>query len=173
MNDMARYYKLPMFGTAGCSDAKVIDSQTGSESANSILISTMNGQNLIHDIGYLDSGLVVSYDHYVLANELIAQAKFIAGGITVDEGTLATGVINEVANKKSYIEADHTLEYLRDEFYFPNLAERDNYSNWEKKGKPRQEQVIDQKVRHILKTHQPPQLSPAVLKEMEKVTSAL
>ena len=173
MTDMAHYYKLPMFGTAGCSDSKMIDSQTGSESGMSILISTLNGQNLIHDIGYLDSGLLTSYDHFVLANELIAQAKFIAKGINVNDDTLAVAEIDKVANRTNYIESDFTYQFFREEFYFPKLAERNNFVNWEEKGKLSQDKIISQKVDHILETYTPDPLPRGVVKEMEKVLEGI
>ena len=173
MTDMAHYYNLPMFGTAGCSDSKTIDSQVGSESGMSILISTLNGQNLIHDIGYLDSGLLTSYDHFVLANELIAQAKFIAKGINITDETLAVEEISKVANKTNYIESEYTYQFFKEEFYFPKLAERNNFVNWEKKGKLTQDNIISEKVDYILDSYKSEPLPQGAVKDMRKVLEDL
>jgi trimethylamine--corrinoid protein Co-methyltransferase len=49
--DMSHYYKLPFFCLAGATDAKVLDAQAGFEYAMSIYIATLNGCNIIHDLG--------------------------------------------------------------------------------------------------------------------------
>ena len=46
MTDLAHHYRLPMFGTAGCTDAKSIDAQAGMEAALSCLVSELSGANL-------------------------------------------------------------------------------------------------------------------------------
>ena len=94
LTDMAHYYKLPMFGTAGCSDSKVIDVQAGMEMGLSILLSSLSGQNLIHDVGYLESGLLTSYEMYILGDETINMVKHIARGLTINDETLAVDVID-------------------------------------------------------------------------------
>jgi trimethylamine--corrinoid protein Co-methyltransferase len=112
--DIAHYYNLPVFGTAGCSDSKVVDVQAGMEMGLSVLLSTLNGQNLIHDVGYLESGLVTSYEMYIMGNETIKMAKHIARGLIVNEQTLAVDVIDQVANQSGdFLTHEHTLKFFR------------------------------------------------------------
>ena len=56
MAEMSRYYGLPVFGTGGATDSKQVDEQAGAEYAVSLLVAAVAGTNLIHDVGYLDSG---------------------------------------------------------------------------------------------------------------------
>ena len=55
--DLANYYHLPTFGRAGCTDSKVVDQQAAFESGSEILMQAVSGENLIHDVGYVESGL--------------------------------------------------------------------------------------------------------------------
>lgn len=96
MTEISKWLGLPMFSTAGCSDAKSPDQQAAIEGAISIAMAALSGASLIHDVGYLESGLVGSYDMLVMSNEIIGMVKRIMGGIPVNEETLAVDVIAEV-----------------------------------------------------------------------------
>ena len=58
--EVAQSFGLPTWGLAGSTDSKSIDAQAGSESAFSILAQGLSGLNLIHDVGYMDNGMVCS-----------------------------------------------------------------------------------------------------------------
>ncbi|MCK4602445.1 MAG: trimethylamine methyltransferase family protein, partial [Phycisphaerae bacterium] len=96
LTDIAHWMKVPMFSTAGCSDSKVLDQQAAAEAALSIMAAGLSGANLIHDVGYLESGLIGSHEMVVLSNELIGQVKHFLGGVQVNDETLALDVIKEV-----------------------------------------------------------------------------
>ena len=169
MTDLAHHYRLPMFGTAGCSDAKAVDDQAGSEVGTSILMATLTGQNLIHDIGYLDSALVTSFELCLFSDEAIAQAKYIASGIEVNPDTLATGVIQATARGGDYLAAEHTVEHLRREFYFPKVADRSQYDTWEREGKRTMDRVLNERVEEIIRTHRAEPIPGTALKAMDEV----
>jgi len=56
LTDMAHYYRLPMFSFAGCSDSSIYDEQAAIEGALWTLLSSLNGGNLVHDVGYINTG---------------------------------------------------------------------------------------------------------------------
>ena len=80
------YYKVPVWGYAGCSDSKLPDVQAGAESALWTLTSTMIGANLIHDVGYIESGMTCSYEMIVINNDIIGQTKRMLQGMRVPIG---------------------------------------------------------------------------------------
>ncbi|NQS92295.1 MAG: trimethylamine methyltransferase family protein, partial [Chloroflexi bacterium] len=49
--ELGRWYGIPTWGYAGCSDAKVMDEQAAAEAMLSIVMATFTGANLIHDVG--------------------------------------------------------------------------------------------------------------------------
>jgi len=50
MAELSRYYGLPVFGATNSKLA-------GAEYASVLLVAALAGTNMIHDVGYLDSGL--------------------------------------------------------------------------------------------------------------------
>jgi len=169
MTDLAHYYHLPMFGTCGCSDAKRVDAQAGLEVGFSTLMATLNGQNLIHDIGFLESALITSYEMYVLTNEAIGMAKLIAGGVEVDRETLAVDVIDSVGPFGDFLSHRHTLEFFRKELYFPGVLDRANYAGWERQGAKTMDVRLKERVDEILATHEPVPVDPGVRRRMTEI----
>ena len=132
---MAQFYRLPFYATGGMSDAKVLDAQCGYESALSGLLCALAGANFIHDAaGLLDFALSVSYEKYVVDNEIIGMVMRAVEGIRVDENTLAFDLIKGVGPGGHFVSAKHTRKYMRTEHYQPTLSERDNMEEWQAKG---------------------------------------
>ncbi|MBN1222533.1 MAG: trimethylamine methyltransferase family protein, partial [Candidatus Aminicenantes bacterium] len=75
ITDLAKYYRLPMFSFAGCSDANSYDQQASLESALWILLSSLSGGNLVHDVGYINNGLTTSFEQLVVSNEVIGMVR--------------------------------------------------------------------------------------------------
>ena len=100
--DLAHHYGLPLFCIGGASDSKTVDAQAGAEMAFSLLISALNGCNLIHDVGYLESGLCTSEENIVLADELIGYAKRILATYQITRDGLALDVIDEVGPRGAF-----------------------------------------------------------------------
>jgi trimethylamine--corrinoid protein Co-methyltransferase len=122
---MAQHFELPLYSTAGTSDAKVVDVQAAYESATSSLLVAMSGANFIHDIaGLMESDLTVSYEKLVLDNEILGMCQRVLRGIEVDEETLGTEMIIAKGPGTDYFAEEHTIRHLRTEFYQPTLANR-------------------------------------------------
>ena len=155
MTDVAKWLRLPMFSTAGCSDAKVLDQQAAIESAMSVTVAALSGANLIHDVGYLESGLLGSYDMLVMSNEVIGMAKRILGGITVTPETLAVDVIERVGPGGHYLAQPHTRQHFRSELWFPTLMDRQMRRAWEASGSADMAERIRVRVKDILEHHEP------------------
>jgi trimethylamine--corrinoid protein Co-methyltransferase len=153
--DIAKWLRLPMFSTAGCSDAKVLDQQAGIEASMSIVVAALSGANLIHDVGYLESGLLGSYDMLVMSNEAIGMAKRILQGVTVTPETLAVDVIERVGPGGHFLTQEHTREHFRRELWLPTLMDRQHRRTWEAAGSKTMAQRVRAKVLEILEGHEP------------------
>ena len=174
LTDIAHYYKLPMFGTAGCSDSKVVDVQAGMEMGLSVLLSTLNGQNLIHDVGFLESALVTSYEMFILADETIGMAKHIANGLAVNKETLAVEVIDQVVKESGdFLTHEHTLKFFRQESCFAKIADRNNFSGWQKQGSLSLDVKLKEKANEIIATHQPEAIPSEAAKQMDQILEKL
>ncbi len=123
---MSQYFKIPMYATAGTSDAKEVDIQAAYESAMSALLVAMSGANYIHDIaGLMEFDLTVSYDKLVMDNEILGMCQRVLRGVEVNPDTLATELMIEKGPAQDYIAEMHTVEYMRNEFYDPVVSNRE------------------------------------------------
>ena len=109
---MAHYYNLPLFGVGGRTDSKTLDVQTGIEYALSTFIETLCSSGMIHDVGYLATGLISSYEMVVMGNELIGMIKRFMKSLDINSETLVLDVINKVGPNGKYLPNENTQKYL-------------------------------------------------------------
>jgi trimethylamine--corrinoid protein Co-methyltransferase len=168
--EVAQAMGLPTWGLAGATDSKVLDPQAGMESAFSILAQGLAGLNLIHDVGYMDSGMVCSTEMLVLGNEAIGMAKRFCRGIEVDAGTLALDVVEKVGPGGHFLQEDHTYHRFRHELWRPSLLARQDYSIWLAEGGKNMNQRIRERLEAIDQDHQVPALPDDVLAALARHT---
>ncbi len=169
LTDVSKYLNIPMFSTAGCTDARVVDEQAAIEAQISIETAFLSGASLVHDIGYLDSGLNGSLEMLVLCNEIIGMVKHLGKGITVDEEHLAPDLIDQVGPGGNFLTTSHTHRHYKDEFYFPTLLDRHNVETWNARGRKTIIDHVGQQLQEILNTHQPEPLPSGVEEKMKDI----
>jgi trimethylamine--corrinoid protein Co-methyltransferase len=131
--EMSHYYNLPAFNWGGMSDSKLLDEQAIMEATLSLFAATLNGGNLIHDVGYMESGLTGSLELVVICDEIISWLKAFMQGPEINEETLALDLIHEHALSGDFLGAEHTLRHVR-EGWQPRLVDRHNYDQWAQRG---------------------------------------
>ena len=169
LTEMARFYKIPMFSTAGCTDSKCIDQQMAAETSNNILMAALSGANLIHDIGYIESGMCTSLLSLVMCDEFIGQAKQIVRGIEVTNRTLAVDVIKNVGPGGNFMAEDHTAENFKKDWWFPTIYNRKRHDSWEADGKPTMADAALNKLRKIVDTHQVRPIEASVQSRLDDI----
>ncbi|MBS1252109.1 MAG: Glycine betaine methyltransferase [Anaerolineales bacterium] len=155
---MAHFYGLPMFALGGCSDSKCVDQQAGIEAALTLMVTALTGGNIVHDLGYLESGLCYSLPQLAICDDILGWLDHFLRGVEVDEETLAVDLIDEVGPDGQFIDAEHTYRHFRERFY-PQLFDRHNHDDWQAKGgKTLAERAAD-RVANILAEHEPDPLA--------------
>lgn len=170
MMSMARFYRLPSWGFAGCSDSKAEDQQAAAEHAMWILWAALTGCNLCHDVGYMESGLCVSAIQLTQANEFISYARRVAHRDAFDPDRLAVEAIHQVGPSGAFINHAHTHRYFRDN-WFPELSDRDNYAGWEKEGSTTLFERARTRAKQLIETHQPEPLPEEADIELERIVA--
>lgn len=168
ISEVLRHYKIPSYGTAGCSNAKVVDSQAALEMMHTLLVSTLAGSNLIHNLGLVDTGMTANLQAHVLGDEIAAIVRRIAGGIEVSEETLAYDVIARVGPGGHFLGEDHTLNHFRENHY-SKLIDRRKWENWFEAGAKTMEERLNEKVFWILENHEPKPLPADVVQELDRI----
>ncbi len=172
--DIARYYDLPVWGTAGAADSKVVDAQAGIEAAISIMSAFLTRCNLVHDVGYIEYGTTSSMEMLVVSDEIIREVRYIMGGVEISERTLAREAIHRAKPGGGFLADDHTLDNWKWAQWRPELIDRMRYDRWVEKGRKDMATRANERARQILAEHQVPPLPEAaeeviaeVLKERE------
>jgi trimethylamine--corrinoid protein Co-methyltransferase len=150
--ELGRWYGMPTWGYAGCSDAKVMDEQAAAEAMLSVLMAKLTGANLIHDVGYMESGLTTSFEMIVLTDELVAMTDSIVKGIEVSDETLMLDEIHEVGPGGHFLDTDATMERFQD-FWYPQLMSREIRETWLERGGSTLGERLKEKVRRIISNH--------------------
>ncbi len=132
---MAQFYKLPFYATGGMTDSKVLDAQSGYESALTSLLCALAGANYIHDAaGLMEFAMTMCYEKLVIDNEILGMVMRAVEGIKVDDETLAYDLIKHVGPGGNFVTAKHTRHFMRSEHYQPSLSDRRHREEWEAKG---------------------------------------
>jgi len=166
MAEMAHYFELPNFGTAGTSDSQVFDGQVVLEATSSCIMAALSGANLVHDVGLLGNATVVMPDMIVATNEIISMIRHLLPEVRVDEETLALDVIRDVGPGGEFVTHPHTLEHVRDVWY-PDLLYRGGAKAWSGSEQLTFEQRVNARTRELVESHQPEPLSDEIVERIE------
>lgn len=171
--DIANFYDLPTWGTAGCTDSKIFDRQSAIEGTLSTLLSALSGANLVHDLGYMESGSTGSLKQIAMVNEVIGMAKKFIDGIEINNETLALDVIDEVGHGGNHLTHSHTIDNFKRVTWEPTILDREERGTWKKKGSKTLSERANEKVTKILNEHEPSPLSDGVIEKIDAVIDAL
>jgi trimethylamine---corrinoid protein Co-methyltransferase len=162
---MARFYGLPSFGLAGATDAKIPDEQAAAEAACSLVLESLSGMNLIHDVGYLESGKCYSLEQLVICDDLIGYAKRFRQALEVTDETLALDLVEQFGASSDYLTHQHTLQHYREDWY-PRLLDRNGFERWSISGQQTLRQRAVGRLNKLLAQHQPEPLAPDIQREV-------
>lgn len=167
--DLFHYYGIPIWGTAGCSDAQFPDLQAGAEYGFTLLNAALDGTNLIHDCGYMGQGFIAAPEMIIFANEVIDMVKRYMRGFELDEPHLAVDVIKKVGPGGHFLGEKHTLDFFMKEHWRPAFFNRENLPNWIRNGKKAINEKLIETAVDISKTHSPAPLSEGVKRDLDKI----
>ena len=165
---MGHYYGLPIFGLGGVSEAKLVDQQAAAEAALTLMVETLNGANLIHDLGYLESGLCGSLAQLAICDEILGWLAHLIRPLEIDEETLGLDLIHEQGPEGHYIETDHTMAHFR-KLWYPDLFERADYETWRTDGSRSLGERAVERVAEILSSHEPKPLPKDVAQKVRAI----
>ena len=165
---MAHFYGLPMFALGGCSDSKCLDQQAGIEAALTLMVTALTGGHIVHDLGYLESGLCYSLAQLAICDEILGWLEHCLCGVDVSDESLAVDLIDQVGPDGQFLDSKHTLTHFRDRWY-PTLVDRDNYDNWLAKGGKTLEQRAAERVEEMLAEHKPEPLPKDVAQAVHAI----
>ena len=167
---LGRWYGIPTWGYAGCTDAKVLDEQAAAEVMLSVMMAKFSGANLIHDVGYVESGLTTSYEMIVLTDELVALTDHLMKGIEITDETLMLEEIHTVGPGGHFMDTEQTLKRFRN-FWYPDLLDRGRREQWLEVGSTTLGQRLTARVKEIIQEHRPKELEPDKRRAIQEIVA--
>ena len=168
VRELAAFYNLPDFNYGGYSESKTIDMQAAAEAALSIFQIGQAGSSMVHDVGYLESGMSSSLEMILFCDEIIDQVRHFNAVPAIDAQSLALQVIDDVGPGGNFTDHEHTLQNFK-KIWYPKVFDRRNYQNWSLDGEKSLRDVLKEKVQDVLKNHQSESLPEAVVQNMADV----
>jgi trimethylamine--corrinoid protein Co-methyltransferase len=128
---LARHYGLPYRGSGALNTSNVADAQGAAESLWSLWPCVLAHTNFImHAVGWLESGLTVSFEKFVMDVENVAMMQYMLQGPEWTKDALALDSIHEVGPAGHFFGTQHTQDRYQDAFYPPFLHDRRNHGAW-------------------------------------------
>jgi trimethylamine--corrinoid protein Co-methyltransferase len=173
-SQLARHYGLPIYATAGMSDSKTLDAQSGYESAITNLLVALAGGNYIHDAaGLMEFCMTASLEKYVMDDEILGMVMRAVRGIEVNEKTLAFDEMKKIGPGGHYVSSRHTRRFMRREQFLPGLSDRKSRKEWTADGCPGTRERARVRVEEILSEPAHALPSPDVMSRIRKETPGI
>ena len=165
---LARRLNLPFRSGGGLCGSKLPDAQAAYETANTLNAALMGGVNfMLHACGWLEGGLVSSYEKFVMDADQLGVLHHLAKGVMSDENAQAMDAIREVGPGGHYLGCAHTQANFKDAFWRTNVLDYKPFETWEEEGARDTMTLANHKVKTMLATYEEPELDPAIKAALE------
>jgi trimethylamine--corrinoid protein Co-methyltransferase len=164
---MARYYRLP-YRTSCTNAANSVDAQAAYETVFSLWGAIMGGGNMIvHAAGWMERGLVASYEKFALDVDLLQMVEKFLEPIVVDDQSMAFEAMQEAGPGGHFFGTKHTLARYATAFYQPLISDWRNFGQWQKAGSPQAPEKANALWKRALEGYREPALGPAACLAMD------
>jgi trimethylamine--corrinoid protein Co-methyltransferase len=163
IGQLAQRLKLPLRCGGALTASKIADAQAAQESADSLWPALLGGANFIlHAAGWLEGGLVMGYEKFVLDCDHLGMMHRLLGGLALDDNAFAMDAFREVGPGKHFLGCAHTMANYTTAFYDPDLADNDSFEQWRDAGSRDADTRAHTRWKALLATHEDPPLDPGI-----------
>jgi len=165
---LARRMGLPYRSGGSFCGSKLPDAQAAYETANSLNMALLAGVNfMLHAAGWLEGGLVSSYEKFVLDADQLGTLHHLAKGISMDDNGLAMDAIREVGPGGHYLGCAHTQANFKSAFWRSEVLDYKPFETWEEEGGRDSATLASVKVKKMLGDFQAPALDEGIREALE------
>jgi len=108
----------------------------------------------------------------VMQHEAMAYVERIMRGFELSDETFALDVIRSVGPGGTFLAEPHTVQHFRQELWFPQLLDREYWSNWVEQGAAKMHDRCIAMKDKILREHTPEPLDEDTAREVDKIVDA-
>ena len=164
---LCRRYKVP-YRSSNTNASNAPDAQAAYESMMSLWAAVTGHANFVfHGAGWLEGGLVGSFEKLILDAEMLQMMAVWLEGIRVDDDTLGFDAIAEVRPGGHYFGAKHTLARYEHAFYAPLVSDWSNFENWSEAGSRDAAQRANAIWKRMLRDYEAPPVDEGIVAGLE------
>jgi trimethylamine---corrinoid protein Co-methyltransferase len=165
---LARRLNLPFRSGGALCGSKLPDAQAAYETANTLQAALLGGVNfMLHAAGWLEGGLVSSYEKFVLDADQLGVLHAIAEGIDVSENGQAMDAIREVGPGGHYLGCAHTQANFKTAFWRSQVLDYRPFETWSEAGAPDSAALAGARVRQMLADYVAPPLDAGIAEALQ------
>ncbi len=154
--EMMAHYRLPHCGTSGSGMGWGADLIAGGHQWMNHLSSVMGKVGLAPFVGDNFDSKAFSPTLVVYANEVIAQARRLAQGFSLDDEELALDEIAEIGPGENFLTSSLTLKHFRNAYYSSDIWPNLSLEAWQAKSRPQPAALLRTYTQTLLAKLQPP-----------------
>jgi len=160
---LARRLGVPFRSAGGFTSSKVADAQAAYEAANTLQQGLLAGVNfMLHTAGWLEGGLAMGYEKFVMDVDQAAMMAIYAGGVDMSENGQAMDALREVGPGKHFLGCAHTQANFKNAFYRSTISDNNSYEQWQEDGALDAEQRAEKLYKRMLAEYVAPEIDPEI-----------
>ena len=166
---LARRLDVP-FRTGGhlCA-SKIADAQAAYESSAVMQPTMLAGTNFVlHAAGWLEGGLSMGYEKFVLDADQLGAYRKIADGMDLSENGQGMSAFRENQPGVHYLGTQHTLDNFETAFWKSSIADANSYEQWLEEGSKDANTRANARWKEMLASYEPPPLDDAISEELSE-----
>jgi len=160
---LARRMGLPFRSGGGLCGSKLPDAQSAYETAHTHNAALLGGVNfMLHSCGWLEGGLVASFEKFVLDADQLGVLHKLAAGFSVDENAQAMDAIREVGPGGHYLGCEHTQANFKTSFWRSEVLDYKPFETWDEDGAKDSQMLAKDRVEFLIANYKQPELDPEI-----------
>ncbi len=160
---LARRLGVPLHTVGTLSASKLPDGQSQQEATWGLLMSMFAGANLInHATGWLEGGLVTSFEKTILDADLCGKVARFFDGIDLSENAQAMAAIAATGPGQHFLGSDHTRMNFMSALFRPLTPDNNSFEQWQADGAKDSATRANALWKKQLDSYQDPGLDPAI-----------
>jgi trimethylamine--corrinoid protein Co-methyltransferase len=117
---------------------------------------------MLHACGWLEGGLVSSYEKFVMDADQLGILHRLAAGVDVSENGQAMDAIREVGPGGHYLGCEHTQANFKQAFWRTELFDYKPFETWDEEGARDTVALASIRVAKLLRDYQQPPMDLAI-----------
>lgn len=163
MAALARRLGVPFRSGGNLTAAKTPDAQAAYESAATFFPTMTAGVNFVlHTAGWLEGGLVMGYEKFVLDSDMAGMAAALVSGVDLSENGQAMESLLTTGPGQHYLGTEHTLANFETAFWTAETADSNSFEQWESEGSKEAVSRAHERWRQMLSDYEPPELDDEI-----------